>query len=222
MEAKSAYFSVMLVATLGAVSAPSEANWFGFGEPKSLEDCLLKHVDKGMSDAAVNAIIYSCSEKFPSESDKSHSKNKKLLEKCRLSSVKPGTQIYLYNQRDAKPAARDTVQGVANNVVIEEFEPVNGKLKIHNKSSMNLGGLAIGFTKTKTCPDELKAYAAISHCSAVQSGINALGYGAMQCQEIPKSARKLGYCVVGFTPRYDRFDLTTLAKILDDRNLCEP
>ena len=87
----------------------------------------------------------------------------------------------------------------------------NNTISFQNNNNFGISGLRIGFTKEKNCPtyaNEDKELVASVYCTSylTKDGVPSKSYGKLQCQSIPNNISKLGYCVLGFSPVYDKFN----------------
>lgn len=196
-----------LILTLALSSAHSQ--WWNPMSPKDYNDCIIKNLKDGMGEDAVTALKFACYEKYPpqltAQEKREESLKKQKLAKCGIEEDHARFHWFI-NLNERKPA---TLNKILKSLDVEEFNPYSNYAKIHNKSGFSISGIMIGLTKAQNCPTDLDAFDAIAYCKSYSTEfgvIASMSYGKFSCTEIPQKAKKLGICVVGYSPQYNQYD----------------
>lgn len=199
----------------------SFAQWWNPLEPKDFDECVIKNLKSGMGEGAVNALRYSCMKKYPPKTSESEqSASKKLDEKynkCRIEKDHYKTHTFL-------------VLGASNSYktseIISKLKTFNyendlNKVSFQNMNSFGISGVMVGFTTEKQCPQKIEDYRFSTYCNAgyTDRGVSSSAYGSLTCGQLPKEAKAIGFCAIGYSPKYNQFN-ASLLDFLEENNYC--
>jgi hypothetical protein len=187
----------------------ANAQWWNPIAPKDFNDCIIKNLKDGMGEDATNALKSACYEKYPPQTSQAE-KREEILKKQRM--IKCGIQEDHWKFHwflSISEWNSNNLEKYLNNIKIEDYDTYGNLIKVQNKNSFPISGVLMGMTKNKSCPSNLNAYDAVSYCKSNSTDygvISSMSYGKFKCDEIPPKSKKLGYCLIGYSPQYNRFD----------------
>ena len=187
------------------------AQWYNPFAKKTAEDCVLEKIKDTRGEDAVRALQQSCYSKYDSastssEDDTAYKAKNKRLERCGLKQDSYKNHIYFSNVffYSSKNAF------FLGNIKRTNYNRAKNTIEFQNNNNIGISGVMIGFTKAKQCSDNKDGYEVITYCKAegygTTSGVSPSSFGIANCGNVPKDAASLGFCVVGFSPIYDKFD----------------
>jgi hypothetical protein len=90
-----------------------------------------------------------------------------------------------------------------------------------NMNSFGISGVAVGFTTNKQCPQKTDEYRFSTYCTNVSTdnGVAANSYGTLSCGQLPREAKVMGFCPIGFSPVYNQFN-DSLAEFMEKNSYC--
>jgi len=185
----------------------ANAQWWNPLAPKDANDCIIKNLKNGMGEDAVRALKFACYEKYPPQQTAAE-KREESLKKLRMLKCNLSDDHYKYHYFFT--IKEDRIINLKKHIDAVKIEEYNGNFaSIQNKNSFAISGVAIGLTSAKSCSLNPDSYETIAYCrsGSTDSGvISAMSFGRFNCTEVPKKTRGMGYCVIGYSPRYYQFD----------------
>jgi hypothetical protein len=200
----------------------ANAQWWNPLAPKDYNDCIIKNLKDGMREDAVRALKFACYEKYPPQTtaaEKREEATKKLrMSKCGLDNDHNKYHWFFTLQENRIVNLKRHLESI----VVEEYNSNSNYASLQNKNHFAISGVMIGLTGAKSCTLNFDSYEAVAYCksNSTDSGvISSMSFGRFRCSEVPKKFKSMGYCVVGYSPRYYQFD-DSLLKFKEDNGLC--
>jgi hypothetical protein len=217
--------TVSLIIFVAALSIANTANsqWWNPLAPRDYNDCIIKNLKQGMSENAVRALQYACIEKYPAPKEPSLSKpenNQTELryKKCRIDQdhYKLHTFIGIGDKHEHKTHL------ILDNLKNFKYDRQQNSVSFQNMNNFGLSGVLVGFTKAKQCHTDIKDFSFTAYCTGqrgTESGISSNSYGTLKCGSLPEDAKAMGFCKIGYSPTYNKFD-ESLIIFLETNNYC--
>ena len=199
----------------------SFAQWWNPLEPKDFDECVIKNLKSGMGEDAVSALRYSCMKKYPpkvSEADKlAAKKSEDKFKKCRIEKDHYKTHMFLaLGNRDSYKTSE-----IISKLKTFKYESALNKVSFQNMNSFGISGVMVGFTSEKRCPQKTEDYRFSTYCKTgfTERGVSSSAYGSLGCGQLPKEAKAMGFCPIGYSPMYNQFN-DSLSDFLEKNNYC--
>jgi hypothetical protein len=79
----------------------------------------------------------------------------------------------------------------------------------------------VGFTNAKQCHQKTEDYRYSTYCNAgfTERGVASSAFGTLICGELPREAKGMGFCPIGYSPMYNQFN-ESLLDFLERNNYC--
>jgi hypothetical protein len=216
------YFKMAIAMIVCLYPTLANAQWWNPLAPKDYNDCIIKNLKDGMGEDAVRALKFACYEKYPPRTTAAE-KKEETTKKMRMSKCGLDDDHYkfhwFFNLNEKRII---NFKKHLESIIIEEYSSHNNHASIQNKNAFAISGVMIGLTGAKSCSLNSDSYEAVAYChsTSTDSGIiSSMSYGRFRCSEVPKKAKSMGYCVIGYSPRYYKFD-DSLLKFKEDNGLC--
>lgn len=201
----------------------SYAQWWNPLEPKDSDECIIKNLKSGMSEETVRALQVSCWAKYPQKKDSGvvQSAAKELdarYKKCGLTDDVHKTRV-IFSLGGSRGA--DKTVEIISRLNTFKYEGVFNTASFQNINSFGISGIMIGFTNEKQCPRKTEEYRFSTYCLSANTddGVSASTYGSFKCGELPKEAKSMGFCPIGYSPIYTRYD-DSILKFLEKNKYC--
>ena len=196
--------NILIAIGLG-LSIQANAQWWNPLAPKTMEECILQNMKGVTSNDAAGLVAQACARKFPKEESEEGKKKKKLLERCDLDADSWKSR-YLFSI-DGKLNPEKSKEFVSK-IKRLSFNAQKNSLRLQNNNSFGLSTVQIGFSRGKTCSDNINDYEATVVCgnALTTAGIGPNSYGTFACNEVPHEVSGYGFCVIGISPIYDQFN----------------
>lgn len=224
--------STLLLLNCLLVSPLVYAQWWNPFAPKDFDDCMIKNLKSGMSEEAVRALRYSCIRKYPLEKTAAETiAEKKVAEqykteeiklaekykKCKINKDHYKKQMFISLESQGSNKTTELISRIEN----IKYDGSANKVGFQNKNSFGISGVIVGFTTNKLCSLTMKEYQFTTYCTSysTESGVVGNAYGSLSCGELPKEAKALGFCIIGYSPMYDQFN-ESLLDFLEKNNYC--
>ncbi len=98
-------------------------------------------------------------------------------------------------------------------------------IEFQNNNSFGISGVLIGFTQSNHCHDDPEKYEYTTLCanSDTKDGVSSVSFGRLPCNEVPRAAKTMGFCSIGYSPVYGRFttDSHSLVEFMESQALCK-
>jgi hypothetical protein len=193
--------------------------WWNPFEPKDYNECIIKNMKHGMSEEAITTLKQACIRKYPTPEFKERIKKEDRYRKC-------GIKMYDYSKYqllsiDGKGSNKTRVL-LENLKYVKYWSEVN-TLSFNNMNQFGVSALLIGFTKSSQCYPDSSDYSYTTFCTMqgkTENGIPKGTFGYLQCEATPIAAKSMGYCVLGFSPIYNRFD-DSLLHFMEKNGYCK-
>jgi hypothetical protein len=200
----------LFAAYMVCLSPTLEAQWYNPFSKKTAEDCILEKIKETRGEDAVRALQMSCYAKYESVNSQSPSSTNADKDKeRRLKSCKIEPDDYKFIELfDVLGTKSREVSKIIDNVKKANYDRASNSISFQNNNSFGISTLMIGFTKGKVCSTSKSDYDYTTYCggSNSKSGVSTVSFGRLSCGTLPSEVSKLGMCVLGFSPTYDRFD----------------
>jgi len=189
------------------------AQWWNPLAPKDFDDCVIKNLKSGMGEEAVRALQYSCMQKYPSKESAAEKMAAQKLDaryqKCNLDKNHYKDHIFI----PIGGANRGRTSFILSNLKEYEYNSGSNSVEFQNKNAFGMSGVMVGFTNSKSCSSEIGDYKFSMYCAkgTTKDGVSSGAYGYLNCGAIPKSAKSMGTCLIGYSPQYDKFNDSLLA-----------
>jgi hypothetical protein len=220
LKIKSIFFVLFSFIFFTTHSISFSQSWNPF-EPKDFDECIIKNLKPGMSDEAVKALQYSCIKKYPPKSsDAEKLVEKKLderLKKCRLEKDHYKTHMFLaIGKIDSYKTSE-----IISKLKTFKYDGSLDKVGFQNMNPFGISGVAIGFTNDKQCPQKAEDYRFSTYCTDgfTERGVASNAYGFLSCGQLPKEAKAMGFCPIGYSPMYNQFN-ESLLDFLEKNKYC--
>lgn len=217
---KSAFFALLVFNFLTTHSI-SYAQWWNPLEPKDFDECVIKNLRPGMGDEAVKALQYSCMQKYPPKTTAAEKLAEKKAEekykKCRIEKDHYKTHMFLaLGSRNSYKTSE-----IIAKIKTFKYDGTLDKASFQNMNSFGISGVMVGFTTDKQCPQKTDDYRFSTYCNTVstESGVASSAYGSLSCGQLPKEAKAMGFCPIGYSPMYNQFN-ESLLDFLEKNNYC--
>lgn len=214
-------FVTILVFNFLTTHSISYAQWWNPLEPKDFDECVIKNLRSGMGDEAVQALRYSCMQKYPpitSAADKlAEKKVDEKYRKCRIKRDHYKTHMYLsLGKRETNKTSE-----IISKLKTFKYDGALEKVSFQNMNSFGISGVMVGFTTAKQCPLKTEDYSFSTYCNTVSTeyGVASIAYGSLSCGKLPKEAKGMGFCAIGYSPIYDKYN-ESLLDFLEKNNYC--
>lgn len=204
----------LLSTTVVALEAKSQ--WWNPLAPQNFDDCVLQNLKQGMGEDAVRALRQSCYNKFPQATaqDTKQEREKKdryLKEKkdryLKCSLDEKHSKNWIFFEADHKKDFRRTKE-ILNQLRERSYDSAKNTVSFQNMNDFGISMVQVGFTKSKQCPETAKDYAYTTFCGggSTRWGVGLVSFGSLSCGQLPKAAKSMGFCFIGYSPIYDQFD----------------
>lgn len=178
-------------------------------DPDSYEDCVLKNIKNAKSEQATGIVIKMCREKFPTQEQVDKEAKQK---KCQLPK-----DAWKFNYFfDSQFGNLEFTKNVISN--IKRTERNYSYLRFQNNNSFPIAGLRLGYTKSDQCSFDITQYETTEYCSN-DTGVSQQTFGTIQCNALENFNKKLNMCVIGYMPKYDKFD-DSLLEFMSSNGYC--
>lgn len=196
----------LLSTTVVALEAKSQ--WWNPLAPQNFDDCVLQNLKQGMGEDAVRALRQSCYNKFPqatAQDTKQEREKKDRYLKCSLD--EKHSKNWIFFEADHKKDFRRTKE-ILNQLRERSYDSAKNTVSFQNMNDFGISMVQVGFTKSKQCPETAKDYAYTTFCGggSTRWGVGVVSFGSLSCGQLPKAAKSMGYCFIGYSPIYDQFD----------------
>ena len=197
----------LLSTTVVALEAKSQ--WWNPLAPQNFDDCVLKNLKQGMGEDAVRALRQSCYNKFPqatAQDTKQEREKKNRYLKCSLDEKHSKNWMFFGADPSNKVFWRTTE--ILNQLRERSYDSAKNTVSFQNMNDFGISMVQVGFTKSKQCPETAKDYAYTTFCGggSTRWGVGVVSFGSLSCGQLPKAAKSMGYCLIGYSPIYDQFD----------------
>lgn len=188
------------------------AQWWNPLAPKDYDDCVIKNLKSGMGEDAVRALQYSCMQKYPPKSTAEEiiadKKADERYKKCGLDKDHYKTHMFLALGSRASYKTSE----ILSKLKTLKYDGTSNKVGFQNMNSFGISGVMVGFTTDKQCPQTTDAYQYSTYCNSytTESGVSPNAYGSLSCGQLPKEAKALGFCPIGYSPMYNKFNESLL------------
>jgi len=212
---------ILLILTKPLVS---NAQWWNLTGPKDYNDCVLKNIKSGMGGEAVKLVEEVCFEKFLLKSDPNQKKLQQNLDlrysKCRIKKEYLSSHI-VFSGEGAIESHNSKNREFLSRIKSLKYDAVNSTINFQNMNSFGVSLIQLGFTNSKSCPSKKIDYSFITICNNndTDKGVGFESYGGLRCGSLPKEAKLMGYCAIGFSPMYSKYD-DTLLELLEKQGYC--
>jgi hypothetical protein len=201
----------------------SYGQWWNPLAPKDYNECFIKNMKEGMGEDAVRALQYACIQKYPAPKESQSSINEKnkreeRYKKCRIDKDDYKTHMHLAIGARESYKTSQVLEGVKNFQYDGQFNTVS----FQNMNSFGISGIMVGFTKSKQCHAEIKDYAYSTYCTSyrgTESGVASKSFGSLSCGNLPREAKSMGFCTIGYSPFYNKFN-DSLVDFLETNGYC--
>jgi hypothetical protein len=177
---------------------------------------------EGMSEQAVRAVQHACFEKYPTKEDKKVKAESLAKEaeykKCRIKSDHWKTQLII-GINDSNSYYLAHTHTILERLKSRKYDTVKNTIGFQNANNFGISAVQIGFTKAKSCPSKMEEFSYSTYCRShtTQDGVGQNAYGTLYCGDLPREARSLGYCFVGYSPIYNQFDDSLLTFLKSEK-----
>jgi len=214
---------VALIALL-CISLQSEAKaqWWNPMAPKDYDECILKYLKPGMGKEAVWAVQNSCNDKFAPKQSAAERDRERILDerykKCELPRdhyKKTFVWFGLSGRRVKQTTA------VLSKIKGLKYDGSANRVSFQNTNNFGVSVIALGFTNATSCSNNEQEYLYTTFCrgGSTENGVGGISFGSLNCGELPKDAIGMRYCLIGFSPLYDKFD-SSLLDFVEKNGLC--
>lgn len=214
-------FFAFLVFNFFSTQSISYAQWWNPLEPKDFDECVIKNLRPGMGNEAVKALQYSCMQKYPPKTTAAEKLAEKKVEekykKCRIEKDHYKTQMFL--ALDSRNSNK-TIE-IISKLKTFKYDGALDRASFQNMNSFGISGVMVGFTTDKQCSQKIDNYRFSTYCNTIstESGVASSAYGSLSCGQLPKEAKALGSCLIGYSPMYDKFNESFL-DFLEKNSYC--
>jgi hypothetical protein len=213
--------STLLLLTFLLAPTIAYAQWWNPLAPKDFDDCIIKNLKSGMGEEAVRALQYSCIQKYPSKNTAAETiADKKIDEKykkCRLDREHYKThRFFALGSRNSYKTSE-----IISKIKTFKYDGSTNKVGFQNMNSFGISGVMVGFTTNKQCPQTTEEYQYSTYCSSysTENGVAPSAYGSLNCGQLPKEAKAMGFCPIGYSPMYNQFN-ESLLDFFENNNYC--
>lgn len=204
-----------------ATHSISYAQWWNPLEPKDFDECVIKNLKSGIGEEAVKALRYSCMQKYPPKTTAAEKLAEKKAEekqkKCGIEKDHYTTHMFL------SLGSRNTYKTseIISKFKTFEYDGTSNKVSFQNMNSFGISGIMVGFTTDKKCPQKTDEYRFSTYCNtfSTERGVASSAYGSLSCGQLPKEAKVMGFCPIGYSPMYNQFN-ESLLDFLEQNSYC--
>lgn len=201
---------VIVSSILLMTSFEARAQWWNPLAPKDFEDCVIKNLKSGMGEDAVRALRSACRAKFPTK-ESAAEKLEAQKKDARYLKCNEENKIDLDHRFIAIGRANQIkTNEILSNLKSIKFDQSGAApfVNFQNMNSFGISGVMIGLTKDKSCPRKIEDYIYTTYCTQgnTEKGVSGGSFGGLSCGWLPKEAKNIGFCPIGFSPMYNRFD----------------
>jgi hypothetical protein len=213
--------SILIILNLLLASSTSYAQWWNPLAPKDYDDCVIKNLKSGMGEDAVRALQYSCMQKYPPKSTAAETiAEKKVDEKYKKCGL---DREHYKNHMFFALGSRSSyiTSEIISKIKTFKYDGSTNKVGFQNMNSFGISGVMVGFTTNKQCPQTTEEYQYSTYCSShsTESGVAPSAYGSLSCGQLPKEAKAMGFCPIGYSPMYNKFN-ESLLDFKENNNYC--
>jgi hypothetical protein len=203
----------------------SYGQWWNPLAPKDYNECIIKNMKEGMGKDAVEALQSACIEKYPAPKESQSSinqrnKREERYKKCRIDEDHYKVHIHLTIGEREPAKTSQVLEGVKN----FKYDGQSNTVSFQNMNSFGISGIMLGFTNSKQCYAEIKDYTYSTYCqknySGTESGVASQSFGSLRCGNLPREAKSMGFCKIGYSPFYDKFN-DSLLDFLERYGYCK-
>jgi hypothetical protein len=216
--------SKMFIA-IGCIFVPfaSYGQWWNPLAPKDYNECIIKNMKSGMGEDAVRALQYACIQKYPAPKESQSSINERnkrdeRYSKCRIAKDHYKAHMIIGVEARNSYKTNQVLEGIKN----FRFDGQSNAVSFQNMNGFGISGIQIGFTTSKNCHKEIEDYAYSAYCTGsrgTENGVASHSFGSLSCSNIPKEAKSMGICKIGYSPFYDQFN-DSLVEFLEINGYC--
>jgi hypothetical protein len=214
--------SIISVLIILSHQSIAKAQWWNPAAPKDYDDCVIKNLKSGMGEEAVRALQFSCMQKYPQKTTAAEKLAEKKAEerykKCRIERDHYKTHMFISLE------ARDNIKTneILSKLKSFKYDGAANRVSFQNINSFGISGVMVGFTSAKQCHQKTEDYRYSTYCNAgfTERGVASSAYGTLNCGELPREARALGFCPIGYSPMYNQFN-ESLLDFLEKNNYCK-
>lgn len=217
---KSIFFA-LFVFNFFSTHSISNAQWWNPLEPKDFDECVIKNLRPGMGNEAVKALQHSCMQKYPPKSTAAEKLAEKKVEekykKCRIEKDHYKTHMFL--ALDSRNSYKTSE--IISKLKTFKYDGALDRASFQNMNSFGISGVMVGFTTDKQCSQKIDNYRFSTYCNTIstEGGVASSAYGSLSCGQLPKEAKAMGSCPIGYSPMYDKFNESFL-DFLEKNNYC--
>lgn len=204
-----------------ATNSISHAQWWNPLEPKDFDECMIKNLKSGMGEEAVKALRYSCMQKYPPNTTVAEKlaekKTDEKYKRCNLEKNHYQNHIFFGIGRTHNAITSQIV----NKLKTLKYDGNMNDVSFQNMNSFGISGVMMGFTSDKQCSQRTEDYRFSTYCKTVSTerGVASNAYGSLSCGQLPKEAKVLRFCPIGFSPIYNQFN-ESLLEFYETNNYC--
>jgi hypothetical protein len=220
LKLKSTLLTIFAVNLL-IIHSISFAQWWNPLEPKDFDECVIKNLKSGMGEEAVKALRFSCMQKYPPKTTAAEvlaeKKADEKYKKCRIEKDHYKNHMFLaLGSRDSYKTNE-----IINKLKTFKYDGASDKVSFQNMNTFGISGVMVGFTTDKQCPQKTEDYRFSTYCNtfSTDNGVASSAYGALSCGQLPKEAKAMGFCPIGYSPMYNKFN-ESLIDFLEKNNYC--
>ena len=198
----------------------ASAQWWNPLEPKDFDECVIKNLKSGMGEEAVNALRFSCMQKYPPKTSAAEQLASKKIDekykKCRIEKDYKTHQFLTLGVRNSYKTS-----DVISKLKTFKYESAFDRVSFQNMNSFGISGVMVGFTTDKQCHQKIEDYRFSTYCNTgfTERGVASSAYGSLNCGQLPKEAKAMGFCPIGYSPLYNQFNDSFL-DFLESNNYC--